>query len=169
MKKNSFRDPVTDVLTGWGYAESNGDDIARDESDDFTLEQGKWQLVDGEWIPYAGDMKAEKLAEINAECDRLVKVAVLSYPDTEVLTFAKQESEARAYLTDPGSPTPMIDAIAINRGIDKAELVTRIIAKADYFAVYTGKIIGHRQKLEDLVNAPDADLDAIDPLAGWPQ
>jgi hypothetical protein len=168
MSKKSFRDPVTNVLKAWGYVESNGDDTARDEPDEFNLEPGQWKFEGGQWVAYAGDVKATKLAAINAECDRRINAAVLSYPDTEVLTFAKQETEARAFLADALAATPMIDALATNRGIDKAELAGRIIAKADYFATYTGAVVGHRQKLEDQVNAPDADLDAIDPLAGWP-
>lgn len=48
----SFRNPVTNVLTAWGYVNSNGDDLARAEADDFGLEPGEWQLVDGAWIAY---------------------------------------------------------------------------------------------------------------------
>jgi hypothetical protein len=119
-------------------------------------------------LPTLTEVRSAKLTAINAECDRRINAAVLSYPDTEVLTFAKQETEARAFLADALAATPMIDALATNRGIDKAELAGRIIAKADYFAAYTGAVIGHRQKLEDQVNAENADLNAIDPLTGWP-
>lgn len=48
----SFRDPVTGVLTAWGYVESNGNDLARAEPDNFNLEPGKWRLEGGEWVAH---------------------------------------------------------------------------------------------------------------------
>lgn len=48
----SFRNPETGVLTAWGHAEGNGADLAREEPDDFNLEPGKWQLVNGEWAAF---------------------------------------------------------------------------------------------------------------------
>lgn len=50
--KTSFRDPHTQVLTAHGYMTAHGDDLARDEQDDFHLEPGKWQLIDEEWMPH---------------------------------------------------------------------------------------------------------------------
>lgn len=49
----SFRDPVINILRSWGYVESNGDDTARNESDDFNLEPGKWRFEGGQWVAYA--------------------------------------------------------------------------------------------------------------------
>lgn len=121
--------------------------------------------------PTLADLKTAKLTDINAECDRRINAEVLSYPATEVLTFPKQETEARAWAAGNTAATPLIDALAENRGIDKAELVSRIVAKADYFAAFTGKMVGYRQKLEDQVSAATTleELAAIDPLAGWPE
>lgn len=48
----SFRDPVTNILRAWGYVESNGSDVARDEPEGFNLEPGKWRLVNDQWQPY---------------------------------------------------------------------------------------------------------------------
>lgn len=53
MMKNSFRDPVTNVLKAWGYVDENAaGDLKREESDDFNLEPGEWQLIGDEWQPY---------------------------------------------------------------------------------------------------------------------
>lgn len=46
----------------------------------------------------------------------------------------------------------MLD-IAAARGIDEQELIRRILAKAEAFAVLSGTIIGQRQALEDQVRA----------------
>ena len=68
---------------------------------------------------------------------------------TELLTFDKQEQEARAWLKDNNVETPLIDALAEGRQIDKADLVNRIINKSDLFAVQTGYLTGQRQYYED--------------------
>ena len=43
------------------------------------------------------EAKAAKLAEINGICDSILKEAVKTYPDTEVMTFDQQVKEAEAY------------------------------------------------------------------------
>lgn len=57
---NSFRDSKTNILKAWGCMDSNQDgDICQPEADDFNLEPGKWQLVDGAWQSYTPfDLKA---------------------------------------------------------------------------------------------------------------
>lgn len=113
--------------------------------------------------------RVELKAAVNQECDLRMSALVASYPAQEVATFAKQETEARAYLANNAAATPLIDALATNRGVPKAELAARIVAKADAFAVYAGRVIGYRQKLEDQIDAAtEATLGTIDPLAGWP-
>ncbi len=99
------------------------------------------------------ELKAAKLEEVNASYDTATSALVSTYPSTELLTFDKQENEARAWLADNTTSTPLIDALALGRGIDKAELVRRIIAKAGAFAVATGYLTGQRQKYEDQLEA----------------
>lgn len=114
--------------------------------------------------------KSAKLVSVNADCDKRMSALVAGYPEREQQTFDKQETEARAFTADATAATPLIDALALNRGVAKADLAARIIAKADAFADYAGKIIGHRQKLEDQINAAAdmAALNAIDIVSGWP-
>ncbi len=76
-----------------------------------------------------------------------------TYPDREIRTFDKQESEARAYAADATASTPLLSALAQARGIPLSELVERVLAKADAFAVASGSIIGQRQTLEDRLDA----------------
>lgn len=69
----SFRDPVTGVLKAWGYAESNGSDIARAEPADFNLEPGKWRFDGAQWVsvqPSADELIARNVAAIQSELDR---------------------------------------------------------------------------------------------------
>ena len=97
--------------------------------------------------------KADKLAEINAVCQSTLEALTPTYPERELTTFDKQESEARAYLADPTASTPLLSALATARGIELADLVGRVIAKADAFASASGYIIGQRQALEDRLDA----------------
>ena len=97
--------------------------------------------------------KADKLAEINAVCQSTLEALTPTYPERELTTFDKQESEARAYLADPTASTPLLSALAAGRGIELADLVQRVIAKADAFTIASGFIIGQRQALEDRLDA----------------
>lgn len=100
---------------------------------------------------------AGKLAVINIACENAIASIQAGYPDSEVLSWPKQEAEARSYAADSGAATPLLNALSEARGIDKAELARRVILKADAFAQYSGAVIGERQALEDALNALPAD------------
>lgn len=100
-------------------------------------------------VPTFKEAKAAKLSEINKAADKIMAALISTYPDHEIRTFDKQEAEARAYMSDPEAPTPLLSALAKARGISMDELVKRVIAKADAFAAASGYIIGQRQALED--------------------
>lgn len=101
------------------------------------------------YVPTLEEVKAAKLSEINAAADRAIATLTATYPDREISTFYKQESEARAYAADVTASTSLLSALAQARGIPLDELVRRVLAKADTFAVASGSIIGQRQALED--------------------
>jgi hypothetical protein len=107
------------------------------------------------------EAKAAKQAEIKDECDKEVEVIRATYPDAEVLSWAKQETEARALVADPNAETVLIDSIAEGRSMDRMELATRIIAKADAFAAISGAAIGKRQLLEEAIAAATSIEDVI--------
>lgn len=112
------------------------------------------QLVDPESVPPTlEEAKADKLAEINAECQRMLESLTPTYPERELTTFDKQEAEARAYAADPTASTPLLSALAQARGVPLDELARRVLVKADAFAVASGSIIGQRQALEDRLDA----------------
>lgn len=108
------------------------------------------QLVEPESVALTlEEAKAYKLQEINMACDTILGQLTNTYPEQETATFYKQEQEARAYIADPTSPTPLLSALAQGRGIELVDLVQRVLAKADAFAVASGSIIGQRQGFED--------------------
>ena len=104
-------------------------------------------------VPTLDEAKAAKLSEINAAADRTIATLTVTYPDREISTFDKQESEARDWTADNTAPTPLLSALAQARGIPLSDLVGRVLAKADAFAVASGSIIGQRQALEDRLDA----------------
>ena len=93
--------------------------------------------------------KRSKLNEINLKADEALSKVTSIYPVMEIVSWYKQEIEAVNYRRDPTYPTPMTDAIALFRGVDKEILVDRIIEKANLFAQISGATFGRRQGLED--------------------
>ena len=120
--------------------------------------------------PDLPELKTRKLNEINTAYQQAIAALTPTYPDDERLTFDKQEAEARAWLTDNTAPTPFVDALAAGRQMDKAELVSRIIAKADAFALASGSLTGQRQRYEDLLDVAETpeDVAAIVPQYSLP-
>lgn len=120
--------------------------------------------------PEMPELKAAKLDEINSAYQQAIAEMTPGYPDDERLTFDKQETEARGWLADNSFSTPFIDALAAGRQMDKAELVSRIIAKADAFAIASGLLTGQRQRYEDLLKDAETakDVSAIVPVYSLP-
>lgn len=127
--------------------------------------------ADGTWTPDVDRARSAKLDEINATYNTATSALVSTYPQTELLTFDKQEHEARAWTTDNAVETPLVDMLAAGRQLDKAELVRRIIVKADAFALATGYLTGQRQRYEDLLRAATTaeEIEAIVPEYHLPE
>ena len=97
------------------------------------------------------ELKAAKLAQINEGCQSALAALTPTYPEKELLTFERQEREARALLAGDGSDVAHITAIASGRGIPVEELSRKIVAKADAFSLASGLLIGRRQRYEDML------------------
>lgn len=116
--------------------------------------------------PTLDELKAAKLNEINGMYDAATSSLVSTYPLTELLTFDKQEKEARSWNADNAAATPFLDGLALARGIDKAELVRRVIAKSDAFQTAVATLTGLRQRFEDQIAMATTaeEVDAIVPV-----
>lgn len=126
---------------------------------------------DGTWTPDVDQAKAAKLAEINSTYDAATSALVATYPQTELLTFDQQEAEARAWEADNSAETRLVDKLAEGRQMDKAELVRRIIVKADAFKLAAGYLTGQRQRYEDLLGEAQTveEVEAIVPEYVMPE
>lgn len=109
--------------------------------------------------------KQRAMQRINSACQGELAHILSAYPDAETKTWDKQESEARAYQADSTVSTPLIDAIAAARSMDKAELVSRIITKADAWVSLSGAATGKRQALEDQIAAAET-IEEVQAI-GW--
>ena len=74
------------------------------------------------------------------------------YPDFEKLTFETQKYEARGWVLDNTTKTPNVDILALNRGVDREVILSKINTKADQFERISMAIAGQRQKFQDLID-----------------
>ena len=126
------------------------------ETEAETLEEGqivvsRWDLEEYKQIQI--NNKKSELEIINKDYEDKVNALTIETPDAEVKTWSEQKMEAKAYTLDNTTLTPLIDNIAVTRGVPKELLVTKILEKADIYANAVGVLTGERQRLEDLINA----------------
>jgi hypothetical protein len=82
-------------------------------------------------------------AQMQAELDELSGYCGAG----EVASWARQETEARAFVKSSTATTPLIDALVLSRGKgeSRSDLAAKIIASADAYAIKSGEIIGKAQ------------------------
>ena len=93
--------------------------------------------------------KKSKLEEINTTYTEKANLAKVGTPEDEVLTWDIQKLEAEAYQISASNPTPSIDILAINRGMDRVELINKILVKVETYKQYIFALTGKRQKYEE--------------------
>jgi len=97
--------------------------------------------------------KAEKLREVNSRCDSILQSVVNTYPESEILTFDQQVTEAEKYLASGNdADCPLLSRLAKARGIELSDLVSRVMTKHTAFSNISGSIIGQRQAYEDRID-----------------
>lgn len=101
--------------------------------------------------------RADLIQQIADKADQFKTQILVGYPQTEIDSFYRQEREARAWTADNQTPTPMLSAIAENRGMPLDLLCKKVIEKAELFATIIGNIVGKRQAFEDRILAATAD------------
>ena len=129
------------INNGYGLLDIENPILESTEQEDGSIEITFRELTKEELSPYL-------LADINTNYQKEISLITSGIPISEISTWTKQESEARAYLLDSNASTPFIDAICLARECDKSYLVAKIIEKADAYAIAVGTLTGIRQKLE---------------------
>lgn len=135
---------------------------------------GAWRVVqDASWVkegetfsagkpgprePSPEQKQQDELAKINADCEAQLAAIRSRYPLSEILTWSKQEDEARAHQAGKAVDTPLLAGIATARGISIDNLAARVIAKADAYTLLVSQAIGVRQQLEDQLEKGDQEM-----------
>lgn len=162
---------IAPVLTDKGHYEQAWEVVSR--FTEYTDDEGVVHTVaEQESAALAAELerlRAGMLDAVNSECQARLTVLKTGYPDGEVLSWDQQVIEARKLDADANAVTPLLSAIAAQRGIDVTTLAGRVLEKANAYAVASGSIIGARQRLEDAITAATTvdELSVIDVHAGW--
>ena len=107
--------------------------------------------------------KSSKTNEVKNLFNKAVEAITTALPH-EMVSWRKQEDEARAYSADNTVATPFIDAQLITRdlGETKDDLVAKIIANADAYQVAYATILGKYQnlmkKIDDATTVEDLEV-----------
>lgn len=101
----------------------------------------------------AADRLAEHVkSKLTVKFEEEASVVRNGYSDSTVATFDQQKEEAIKYSADNNFPTPMLDALAANRGVDKETVITRILQKAEIYSITMGTLLGKYQGVEDMID-----------------
>lgn len=144
------------------------------QNPDF-LEYKGWLAAGGVPLPAelrpADEIAAGLRQTLAAEYRKHIQVIAAGYPLSERESWTVQTEEARALESDEAAATPWIDAAALARGLDRAVLAKRILAKDAKYRQIHGELTGTRQRIEDQIDALAGDaetLSKIDVTVGWP-
>ncbi len=84
-------------------------DFYRYYNEDMTIDTVEINKID----------KLQAISVINTEYTNKVKALTVDVPNDEVLTWTKQEAEARGYLASNMTETPLLDSLCAARGVTK--------------------------------------------------
>ena len=89
-----------------------------------------------------------KLMLINREYEEAINNLTEDISKDEKDTWVKQESEARAWVLDKSSPTPLLSAMCEARGCSLEYMVGKVIEKSDLYTIEVGRLLGEKQRKE---------------------
>lgn len=111
------------------------------------------------------EIKASKFSTVKTDYENAVKEMTGNTDPAEMASWTKQEQEARAWIADNTAITPIIDNLIIGRamGESKADLVAKIISKADAYAVAYAQVLGAYHAKQKALEAATtvAEVDAL--------
>lgn len=90
--------------------------------------------------------------DIDNSFNSAVRALTESINSNEIASWTKQEVEAKAFVNDSTTSTPLIDALAASRRVSKEYLVPKILQKAAAYSAVIGAYVGKAQRLKDLAD-----------------
>lgn len=126
---------------GYGLLDVESPILEAIPQEDGSMETTFRELTKEELKPYL-------LISINADYESSIAILTSGIPASEIATWPDQKAEAKAWELDNSVVTPLIDSICLTRECAKEYLVSKILAKNEYYSTEVGKLTGIRQKLE---------------------
>lgn len=145
-----------DSATGSGHIEyDEGPNSEITDNADFQYFIDLWTAAEppAPPDPTPAEIKAAAHGRIIAAYVAEINALIAGYPETEIASWPKQESEARAFLANKDAATPWLKGSAKGRGISVSKLAALIIQSADELAPLHGALTGKRQRLRDQIDA----------------
>lgn len=138
-------------------------EIAKNNHHNTVLSDGTTKYVKP--IKKLNESKAIKLSTIKTDYVNTVKLMTGNSDPAEIASWTKQEQEARAWMADNAVVTPIIDNLIIGRAAheSKADLVAKIIIKADSYAVAYAQLLGAYHAQQKAIEAATtvAEVEAV--------
>lgn len=132
---------------------------------EYTIGKEPKELKDALGVEALKDAKQTAAQTITSDYQKAIQAMTGSVDAAEMASWTKQEAEARAWVADNNTVTPIIDNLLIGRamGESKADLVAKIIAKADAYAVAYAQLLGayHAKQKAIEVATTVAEVEAI--------
>jgi len=128
----------------------------------------QWSTALLDWVDLRSlaQARAEKLRQINQAFRDAASELTAGYPAEETLTWGIQQSEALAWQANSSAPTPYLDGLAAERGIDVLDMRQRTLNKVLQFMSASQVLVGVRQRLEHEIEDAQTVLE-IDAIS-WP-
>lgn len=124
-------------LTRWAY----------DAEREALVRTVDWSKVDFDTF------ESQLYDHLASEESRALRFVKTGYTDEAVETWDQQRSEADKWAADNAASVPMLQSLAVERGITVAELVEKVLAKANQAAAVTGLVLGSVQGAGDKIEA----------------
>lgn len=133
--------------------EPDGDPVPNEDNSAYEQKFKVTPLAEDIIVNNLAGLAAYKASEARAAADAAVAPYMAEFSDVEKQTWAKQQAEVAAYLADTKAPTPTLDGLAQARGIDRAVMLEKAIAKVTAFEPLSVAVVGKQQAYEDQIKA----------------
>ncbi len=126
---------------------------------DYNIEdEGAIQEIIDSFDPLI-NARAEAIKRINEQSQSYMQSVEDEYPEFEKRTWSAQSAEANAWALDDTSLTPVLDAIALARGVDRLTIISKAYAKSLNYTNTAASLAGARQALESqIIESTDIDF-----------
>lgn len=140
--------------------------------DSLIQEDGKYiqtfevkNLTNEELIPILEMYSIERKKEARQEADNVAIQYMTNASSIEKMTFDQQRAEVEEWVLNPDTETPIIDKLAVSRGISRTELLEKAKVKINEFKdkvlIIVGKQQGYEDRIKEIVNGEGMERDKI--------